>query len=214
MWSDKMKKEWRKHEKEIYLPKNRPTVIEIPMYNYFTIQGEVSPGDPRFGDYIAALYTLSYAIRMSYKWEQPPLDYYEYTVYPLEGVWDLKDHSKYVLGEVDKDNLSFELMIRQPEFVTEELANMIIKEVLKKNADGLIQQVEFKKIHEGLCLQMLHKGSFDDEARTFDVMKQYCKENNLKRVSMKHREVYLSDFRRTATENLKTVLRFKVNNML
>lgn len=209
-----MKKEWRKHEKEIYLPKNKPVLIDVPTYNYFAIKGEVNPGNPLFGDYIAALYTLSYAIRMSYKWEQPPVDYYEYTVYPLEGVWDLKDHSKYVPGEVDKDNLAFELMIRQPEFVSEEFAKMILKETLNKKPDSLIQQVEFKKIYEGLCLQMLHKGSYDDEASTFDVMTQYCDENNLKRVSMKHREVYLSDFRRTATLNLKTVLRFKVNEKL
>lgn len=206
-----MKNEWRKHEKEMYLPKSKPEIIDIPTYNYFTIHGDVNPGDPVFGDYIAALYTLSYAVRMSYKWDEPPENYYEYTVYPLEGVWDLKDHSKYETGEVDKDNLSFELMIRQPDFVTEEFAKMIINNALMKKPDALIRQVEFKRIHEGLCIQMLHKGSYDDEASTFDIMTDYCDENNLERLSMKHREVYLSDFRRTATENLKTVLRFKVS---
>ena len=206
-----MKLEWRKHEKEIYLPKNKPVLVNIPAYNYFTIKGDVNPENPAFGDYIAALYTLSYAVRMSYKWDEFPDNYYEYTVYPLEGVWDLKDHSKYETGEVDKDNLSFELMIRQPDFVTDEFSKMIINSALIKKPDALIRQVEFKRIHEGLCIQMLHKGSYDDEASTFDTMTDYCDENNLERLSMKHREVYLSDFRRTATENLKTVLRFKVS---
>lgn len=205
-----MKKEWRKHEKNIYLLKNTPELIEIPPFNYFTIKGKVNPNDKAFGEYIIVLYSLSYGARMSYKWDNPPVDYYEYTVYPLEGVWDIADKSKYVPGVIDKDNLAFELMIRQPSFVTEDLANQIIELTKQKKPHNLLEQVEFKTICEDSCVQMLHLGSYDDEPNSFELMKQFCIKNNLKRTSMKHREIYLSDARKTKPEKLKTVLRFKV----
>ncbi len=205
-----MKKEWRKHEKKIYLPKNKPELIEIPSFYYFTIKGEGNPNAEAFGEYITVLYSLSYAARMSYKWDNPPADYYEYTVYPLEGVWDIADKSKYVPGVVDKDNLAFELMIRQPGFVTEDLANQIIELTKQKKPHDLLVQVEFKTICEGSCVQMLHLGSYDDEPNSFELMNQFCIKENLKRTSMKHREIYLTDARKTKPEKLKTVLRFKV----
>ncbi|NBI27963.1 GyrI-like domain-containing protein [Chengkuizengella marina] len=205
-----MKKEWRKHEKEIYLPKNKPELVEIPSFNYFMIKGKGNPNEETFGEYIAVLYSLSYGTRMSYKWRNPPQNYYEYTVYPLEGVWDIADKSKYIPGVVDKDNLAFELMIRQPSFVTETFANQLIELTKQKKPHRLLEEVEFKTIEEGRCVQMLHLGSYDDEPISFEIMKQFCIQNDLKRISMKHREIYLSDFRKTKTENLKTVLRFKV----
>ena len=205
-----MKKEWRKHEKNLYLPKNKPELIEIPPLNYFTIKGQGNPNNEAFGEYISVLYALSYGARMSYKWDTPPADYYEYTVYPLEGVWDIADKTKYVPGELDKDNLAFELMIRQPSFATEDLAMKIMEKTSMKKPHPLLAQVKFKTIIEGSCVQMLHLGSYDDEPASFQYMKEFCKENNLKRISMKHREIYLTDARKTAPDKLKTVLRFKV----
>ncbi|WP_105618690.1 GyrI-like domain-containing protein [Vallitalea okinawensis] len=207
-----MKKEWRKLEKEIYLPKKQPALIKVPAFNYFTIKGQSNPNEEVFKDYIAVLYSLSYGARMSYKWDSPPTGYYEYLVYPLEGVWDLADKSKYVPGVVDKSNLAYELMIRQPSFVTLDLANQIIQLTQKKKPHFLLDQVEFKTITEGSCVQMLHLGSYDDEPSSFELMNEYCKNNNLKRASMKHREIYLSDPRKANTENLKTVLRYKVES--
>lgn len=205
-----MKKEWRKHEKNIYLPKNKPELIDIPSFSYFTIKGKGNPNNKSFEEYITVLYSLSYAARMSYKWDTPPVDYYEYTVYPLEGVWDIADKTKYIQGSLDKDNLAFELMIRQPSFVTEDLARQIKELVKQKKPHSLLNQVEYKTISEGNCIQMLHKGSYDDEPRSFELMKQFCINENLKRVSMKHREIYLTDARKTKPEELKTVLRYKV----
>ncbi|NDI35758.1 GyrI-like domain-containing protein [Chengkuizengella sediminis] len=205
-----MKKEWRKHEKQFYLPKNKPELVQIPHFNFFTIQGEGNPNNEFFGEYISALYSLSYGARMSYKWSNPPNDYYEYTVYPLEGVWDIADKSKYIPKVIDKDNLAFELMIRQPSFVTEDLANDILEITKQKKPHTLLDQVNFKTIEEGACVQMLHVGSYDDEPISFEIMNQFCTQNDLKRTSMKHREIYLSDFRKVKPEDLKTVLRFKV----
>lgn len=206
-----LKKEWRKLEKDIYLPKSQTELINIPAFNYFTVKGQGNPNEEAFKDYIEVLYSLSYGVRMSYKWECPPMGYYEYTVYPLEGVWDIADKSKYVPGVIDKSNFAFELMIRQPSFVTEDLADQIIKLTKKKKPHSLLDQVAFKTITEGSCIQMLHIGSYDDESQSFELMNEFCKNNNLKRASMKHREIYLSDPRKTKTENLKTVLRYKAD---
>ena len=205
-----MKKEWRKHEKNYNLPKNIPTFIEIPPLHYFVVQGQVNPNSEAFGEYIGVLYSLAYALKMSYKWDTPPKDYYEYTVYPLEGVWGIADMSKYVPGKVNKDNLAFELMIRQPDFITADLANHIIELTKKKKPHILLDEVVFKTISEKSCVQMLHLGSYDDEPSSFEIMKQFCEENNLNRISKRHREIYLTDARKTAPEKQKTVLRFKV----
>lgn len=205
-----MKKEWRKHEKHIYLPKQKPVLIDVPKFNYFTIKGSGNPNDDFFAEYIGVLYSVSYAVRMSYKTDNHPVGYYEYTVYPLEGIWDIADKSKHTEGFLDKNNLVFELMIRQPEFVTEDFAQRIIEKTKNKKPHKLLDQIEFKTIAEGKCVQMLHIGSYDDEPKSFDMMDKYCKENNLERISMKHREIYLTDARKTEPEKLKTVLRYKV----
>jgi len=205
-----MKHEWRKHEKEIYLPKKEPKLVEIPNFNYFVISGEGNPNDDDFADRVQALYALSYAVKMSYKSDSVPDGYYEYTVYPLEGVWDLIDPSK---GIVDKSNLKYDIMIRQPDFLTLELAEQFKVLVLKKKKLSLVEEVTFKTHTEGLCVQMLHLGSYDDEPASFDKMELFAKENNLQRVSKIHREIYLTDPRKTAPEKLKTVLRFQANSL-
>ena len=129
----KIKYEWRKKEKEIYLPKNKPQIVNIPTFKYFSITGEGNPNDPFFGQCIKALYSLSYAIRMSYKNGYEPSDFYEYTVYPLEGIWDINEYAKKnYTGVLDKDSLVFNLMIQQPDFVTKSLANEAFERTMTK----------------------------------------------------------------------------------
>ncbi len=107
-----MKHEWRKKEKEIYLPKNKPVRIKIPEYKFYTIEGRGNPNDDFFPEYIGVLYSLSYAIKMSPKKGMEPEGYYDYTVYPLEGVWDINEEAKKNFnGVLDKDSLIFKLMI-------------------------------------------------------------------------------------------------------
>lgn len=206
-----MKHEWRKHEKEIYLPKKSPQLIEIPKFKYFMIEGEGNPNGDMFAKHIEVLYLLSYAVRMSYKSEIVPKDYFEYTVYPLEGIWDISDKAKLVYdGTLDKDQLMYKLMIRQPNFVTQEFASDLIKRTKKKKSNELIDRVKFVELEEGRCVQMLHLGSYDNEKDTFDIMEKYCDDNGLVRVSKIHKEIYLSDARKVDKEKLKTVLRFNV----
>ncbi len=208
-----MKHEWRKHEKEIYLPKNKPIIVDIPTFKYIVISGTSNPNSDLFSEYIGVLYSLSYAVRMSYKWKNIPKDYYEYTVYPLEGVWDIDDKSKYIPGVVDKDNLRFELMIRQPHFLNENLFKEVVQLTSKKKYHKLLNEVVFKDISENMCIQMLHNGSYDNERISFELMDEHCIKNNLKRISMKHREIYLTDARRTSPEKNKTTLRYKVKSI-
>lgn len=207
-----MKHEWKKAEKQYYAPKNQPESLRVPEFKFFTIEGEGNPNDPFFSEYIGVLYSLSYGVRMSHKQGIAPAGYFEYTVYPLEGVWDLIDKSKYDPSRpLDKNNLKFKLMIRQPDFVTPDFARQIKERTEKKKPHQLLTGVKFEKIEEGLCVQMLHLGSYDDEPQTFSVMEQYCQEKNLIRASKVHREIYLSDARKTAPEKMKTILRFKVS---
>jgi hypothetical protein len=208
-----MKHEWRKSEKEFYTPKAKPSLIDIPTFQFFTILGEGNPNDDHFPDYIQVLYALSYGVRMSHKKGIAPKDYFEYTVYPLEGIWDLNEEAKKSHdGSIDKDDLVFKLMIRQPAFVDAFFAQMIIERTKQLKPHPLIEHVQFEKIEEGLCVQMMHLGSYDDEPRSFREMELFTENQNLIRVSKAHREIYLSDVRKVAPENLKTVLRFQVNH--
>ncbi|MCB0704456.1 MAG: GyrI-like domain-containing protein [Saprospiraceae bacterium] len=207
-----MKYEWRKKEKAFYLPKNKPEIINIPEFKFITIEGAGNPNSDFFSEYIGVLYTLSYAIKMTLKKGTQADDYVDYTVYPLEGVWDLKEEAKKnFTGKINKDDLVFKLMIRQPDFVEASFFQQMLELTRKKKPNDLLEQVKFEKITDGNCLQMLHIGSYDDEPESFEKMEAFAESQNLLRTSKVHREIYLSDFRKVAPEKLKTVLRFKVN---
>ncbi|SDN32930.1 GyrI-like domain-containing protein [Bacillus sp. OK048] len=204
-----MKYEWRKKDKEIYLPSITPTKLKVPPIKYFTLNGKGNPNSEAFKESVAALYALSYAIRMMPKKGITPNGYFEYTVFPLEGVWDLDEVGRQ-LEKLDKDRLVYNLMIRQPDFVTEELYSMAKELSAKKVSDDLLESVKFEIIEEGLCVQCLHIGDYDSEPETFSKMDDFCSANNLTRIDKRHREIYISDPRKTDPAKLKTVLRHKV----
>lgn len=206
-----MKYEWRKKEKEIYLPPKKPVIIDVPRFTYLTINGNGNPNSTFFGECIEALYAVSYAIRMSYKKGLQPENFYEYTVYPLESIWDISDKAKEAYdGTLNKDELVFHLMIRQPEFVTSEFAKEAKDWAKKKKENQIIEKLIFRELSEGKCVQMMHLGSYESEPESFETMEEFCSQNNLKRKSKVHKEIYISDPRKVAPEKLKTVLRFEV----
>ena len=206
-----MKHEWKKSEKRFYLPKNTPEKIVIPGFNFYSLKGKGNPNDPIFSEYISVLYSLSYAIRMSPKAGLFLSNYYDYTVYPLEGVWDLDENAKANgMKVLDKNSLIYTIMIRQPEFITEEIAYENLDRVKRKKPNELLDIVKFENIEEGACVQMLHQGSYDEEAESFNKMALFAAEHNLRRKYHFHREIYLTDARKTTPEKLKTVLRFQV----
>lgn len=208
-----MKHEWRKKEKGFYIPKQKPEIIKVPTFNFLTISGKGNPNNPEFAKYIGALYPICYGIKMGLK-KNPVLEnYYDYTVYPLEGVWDISDEAKKSYTEntpLNKNDLVFTLMIRQPNFITEEYALEAIEKAKLKKPNPFFDKVKFEKITEGNCIQMLHIGSYDNEALTFKIMEEFAIKKGFKRKSKVHREIYLSDFRKVPTEKLKTILRFNI----
>ena len=207
-----MKKvDYKKDYKALYLPKNTPSIIDIPVIKFARIHGTGNPNEAAFAEATAALYSLSYAVKMSYKSQLVPENYYEYTVFPLEGVWDLVDKSK---PSTDKNNYAYDLMIRQPDFLTPELFERFIEELKKKKPNDRFDDVTFITETEGLCCQMLHLGSYDDEPESFRLIEQFCDDNGFERISKTHREIYLSDPRKTELDRLKTVLRIKVRKKL
>lgn len=203
------KYEWKKQDKELYLPKNTPSVIEVPKIKYFTIEGSGNPNGDNFEKAVETLYALSYAIRMMPKKGITPEGYYEYTVFPLEGFWDLDEEGR-KLDYLDKSHFVYKLMIRQPDFINDELYSYALKTVGQNKPSLCLDTVSFEEIEEGLCVQMMHFGSYDDESQSFALMEKYCDMNNLARAAKTHKEIYISDPRRTSPEKLKTVLRFVV----
>ena len=133
-------------------------------------------------------------------------------MYPLEVIWDLTEKGR-LEETLNKEELVYKLMIRQPDFVTEEIVKMAMEIVKKKKYHPLLEKVEFELIKDGLSVQMLHVGPYDDEPRTFSVMKDFCNENNLNIKTLAHKEVYISDFRKTESSKLKTVLRYSVEQI-
>lgn len=207
-----MKHDWKKEEKAFYSPKNQPEKVIVSTMNFFTIRGEGNPNDPFFAEYIGVLYALSYAVKMSPKSGKAPDNYFEYSIYPLEGVWDLTEEAKLKPMEtLDKNALVFNLMIRQPDFVTAGYAAEVIEITKKKKPNPLLDKIKFESIAEGACVQMLHLGNYDNEPQSFATMEAFAQNHALVRKFKTHREIYLSDARKTAPDKLKTILRFQVN---
>jgi hypothetical protein len=204
-----MKFEWKRQERNLYIPKEKPELIEVPGQKFFMVDGKGNPNDEEFSEKISVLYSLAYAIRMMPKHGYTPEGYFEYTVYPLEGVWDLTAEGKKLVA-LDKDELLYTIMIRQPDFVTEEIVERAFVNVRKKKSHPLLNYVRFGTLKDGLSVQMLHVGSYDDEPQSFKSMNEFTLNNNLERITLQHREIYLSDARKIETAKLKTVLRYMV----
>lgn len=208
-----MKHEWRKKEKSIYLPKNKAELIDVPKHQFIILSGEGNPNSDFFSECIGILYSIAYAIKMNLKKEKtPPNGYQDWTVYPLEGVWDITENAKKNFdGKINKDELVFDLMIRQPDFISNAFFNEMLAFTKAKKPHPLLDKVKFQKIRDGKCIQMLHIGSYDNEPESFQRMEKFANDLNLKRKSKVHREIYLSDFRKVPEEKLKTTLRFQLD---
>lgn len=204
-----LKYEWRKEEKELYLPKEKPTLVKVPKAKYFCIKGKGNPNDEDFSNRIGVLYSLAYAVRMMPKSGFTPDGYFQYTVYPLEGLWDITEGGK-SSETLNKDELLYTIMIKQPDFVNEQVVRKAFEIANKKKPTQLLEEAYFDEIEDGLAVQILHIGSYDTEPESFNKMKDYINENNLKIKSLVHREIYLSDARKVEKDKLKTVLRYMI----
>ena len=204
---DSTKVDFKKTEKELYFPK-KIEVINVPEMAYLTVSGQGAPAGAAFQEAISSLYPVAYAISMAYKREDMDIPhFYRFVMPPLEGLWTSKT-APIANEPLRKEELIWKIMIRMPNFVTEELVEWAKKEVsLKKKRD--FSQIKYEKIKDGLCIQAMHKGSFEYEAETFALMETFAATEGYELIHKEyhHREIYLSDFRKTSSEKLKTVLR-------
>ena len=200
-----MKYEWRKQEKELYAVKTKAVLVNVPKQKLITIKGKGNPNEEDFSNGISALYSVAYGIKMLFKKAALNNEINDFTVFPLEGLWQKGDKV-----EFDKNDLSYILMIKQPTLITEEIYYQALEIVKQKKPNDLYKEIAFKEFEEEKAIQILHLGSFDDEPQSFEKMDKLVTELQLKRTSNVHLEIYLTNKNRTSEEKQKTILRYSV----
>lgn len=204
--------DFKKEYKELYMPKTKPQIVNVPKVNYIAITGKGEPNEEggAYQQAISVLYAVAYTLKMSYKTDYKINGFFEYVVPPLEGFW-WQDH---ICG-VDlsnKSSFNWISVIRLPDFVTEDDFKWAVKRASEKKGIDC-SNAEFMTINEGLCVQMMHIGPFDDEIRTVQMMDDFLeKEDYVNDIneSRLHHEIYLSDARKVAKEKQKTVIRHPI----
>lgn len=210
--------DFKKEYKDLYLPKTKPILIDVPNMKFIMVRGKGNPNreNGEYQEALSILYGLSFTIKMSKMGENKIDGYFEYVVPPLEGLWWNKDEEN--VDYQHKENFEWISMIRQPEFVTEDVFKWACNEVKEKKGID-VSKAEFNEYTEGLCVQIMHLGPYDDEPKTIKEIEKYITDNNLKNdigrslkngMIRRHHEIYLSDPRRTLPEKLKTVIRIPV----
>ena len=201
-----MKYEWKKNEKDLYGVKQKPQLIEIPSAYYIMIKWEGNPNEIDFSNRVSALYSLAYGIKMLFKnMEKEELEYSDFTVFPLEGIWEKSDDE-----EFDKNKLKYTIMIKQPYFITKEIFYLAFEKVKKKKPNELYDEISFDCIESKKAIQILHIGSFDTEIESLEKLDNFASEMKLERSENLHTEIYLNNKNRTAEDKLKTILRYTV----
>ena len=204
--------DFKKEYKEFYMSKSVPEIVTVPKANYIAVRGM---GDPNqeggaYQSAVSILYAVAYTLKMSYKTDYRIEGFFEYVVPPLEGFWWQEGVDGIDYG--DKSTFHWISVIRLPEFVTKKDFDWAVEEAArKKKLDCSL--AEFLTIEEGLCVQIMHTGSFDHEPSTVALMDQYIAENgyaNDMNETRLHHEIYLSDARKVAPEKWKTIIRHPI----
>lgn len=225
--------DFKKEYKEFYMPTNKPEIVEIPPMNYVAVRGKGNP-NIEGGDYqqaISILYAVAYTLKMSYKTEHKIKGFFEYVVPPLEGFWWQGEQQPVDANvrtdqsgrlEIDKgidynnkDTFNWISVIRLPDFITEKDFAWAVQTATKKKKIDC-SPAEFLTIDEGLCVQIMHQGSFDSEPATVALMNDYLKENGYENdinEQRLHHEIYMSDARRVSHEKWKTVIRHPIRKV-
>jgi hypothetical protein len=192
----------KKEEKVFYSPSAKgPMCVEIPPMKYLMVDGHGDPNTaPEYQAALEALFPLAYAIKFTAKKRQGM----DFAVMPLEGLWWADDMASFTNG--DKSAWDWTMMIRQPDFIEYSLVEEMREQVARKNNPTWLGKIRFDMIHEGMCVQMMHHGPFSAEGPNIAWMHRFAQEQGCA-TNGKHHEIYLSDFRRTDPEKLRTVLR-------
>ncbi len=204
--------DFKKEYKEFYMPKNKPEIVTVPKANYIAVRGTGDPNeeDGTYKKAISILYSVAYTLKMSYKTDYKIKGFYEYVVPPLEGFWWQEGIEG--IDYSDKSTFHWISVIRVSEFITGENVEWAVSMAEKKK--GLdCSGAEFMTVEEGLCVQIMHIGSFDDEPETVKKMDAFLEEQGYENDfsdTRLHHEIYLSDARRVAPEKWKTVIRHPI----
>ena len=204
--------DFKKEYKEFYMPPRKPGIVSIPKMNYIAVRGTGDPNSEN-GEYkesIGLLYAVAFTIKMSKMGSHRMAGYFDYVVPPLEGFW--RQEGSDSIDYSYKEKFHFISAIRLPDFVTADEFNWAVGEAARKKKLDL-SKVEFFTYNEGLCVQCMHIGPYDDEPKTIEAMHEHAAQNGCVpdiRAERMHHEIYLSDPRKCAPERLKTVVRHPI----
>ena len=204
--------DFKKEYKEFYMPKNKPEIVTVPKANYIAVRGKGNPNeiDGAYQQAISILYAVAYTLKMSYKTEHKIVLFFEYVISPFDSFWC--KHNVDGIDYADKSAFNWISVIRLPEFITKKDFEWAVETASeKKKLD--CSSAEFLTVDEGLCVQIMHIGAFDDEPQTIALMDEYIAQNGYENditESRLHHEIYLSDARKVAPEKWKTVIRHPI----
>ena len=207
--------DFKKEYKEFYLPKAKPELVTVPPMNYIAVRGKGDPNEENgaYKQAIGLLCGVAYTIKMSKKGDHRIEGYFDFVVPPLEGFWQQEGTA--TIDYAHKENFEWVSVIRLPDFVTKADFDWAVREAtIKKKQD--FSAVEFLTIEEGLCVQCMHTGPYDNEPETVAAMDAFLAENGYANDitdTRWHHEIYLSDVRKTAPEKLKTVIRHPIKKL-
>lgn len=207
--------DFKKEYKEFYMPKNAPCIIEVPRMNYIAVRGCGDPNeeDGAYQQAIGILYAIAYTIKMSYKGSHKIEGFFEYVVPPLEGFW--RQDGAQGVDYSNKAGFHWISVIRLPDFVSQSDFEWAVEEAQQKKKIDC-SSAEFLTVDEGLCVQIMHTGSYDSEPESVALMDRYLAEKGYQNdlsASRLHHEIYLSDPRKTAPEKCKTVIRHPIKKL-
>lgn len=198
------KLDYKKEYKDLYLPPKKPVRIQVPKIQYLMIDGQGAPEGESYQEAIALLYSVAFTIKMSKMSGSQPEGYFDYVVPPLEGLWNCSEKGY----DPDRNQWKWTSLLRQPEFVTQEVFRQAADQAAKKKPELDYARLRLETYDEGLCVQMLHTGPYSREQETIDTLAAFLEKEGLAYDhGRRHHEIYLSDPRRCAPERLKTVLR-------
>lgn len=204
--------DFKKEYKEFYMPKNKPEIVTVPKANYIAVRGKGDPNEEggTYKEAIGILYAVAYTLKMSYKTDYRIEGFFQYVVPPLEGFWWMDGIEGF--DYTRKSSFNWISVIRLPDFVTKDNFAWAVETASKKKKIDC-SLAEFLTIEEGLCVQIMHLGAYDDEPATIAIMDEFLRENGYENDITEerlHHEIYLSDARRVAPEKWKTVIRHPV----
>ena len=207
--------DYKKEYKEFYMPKKQPEIVEVPKANYIAVRGTGDPNEEggAYKQAIGVLYAVAYTLKMSYKTDHKIAGFFEYVVPPLEGFWWQEGVDG--INYADKAAFKWISVIRLPDFITREDFDWAVETASKKKKLDC-SSAEFLTIDEGVCVQIMHIGSFDSEPESVALMDKYLAENGCENdisESRLHHEIYLSDVRKSAPEKWKTVIRHPIKKI-